>query len=66
MKYNHINMNLFGNNNNNNIDDYSLIPQLVPNISGEKWYNRTKFKVGCFVTFICILSIFIFYIYFYK
>ena len=28
--------------------------------------NQTNFKVGCFVTFICILSIFIFYIYFYK
>lgn len=50
-------MNIFGKN-NNKVDDYTLIPELVPDISVKKWYNQTNVKVGCIVTIICILSIF--------
>ena len=50
-------MNIFGKN-NNKVDDYTLVPELVPDISVKKWYNQTNVKVGCIVTIICILSIF--------
>jgi len=38
-------MNFFGHNNNNNIDDYTLIPELIPIITTEKWYEKSYVKI---------------------
>ena len=57
MKYIHINMNIFGKNNNDKVDDYTLIPELVPIITTEKWYEKSYVKIIFVIVLITGISV---------
>mgnify|MGYP003968861561 CR=1 FL=1 len=54
-------MNLFGKDNNDKTDDYTLIHELMPNLS-IKWYQESWFKIGTVLCITCgLILIFIFF-----
>jgi len=38
-------MNLFGKRNNNDYNEFTIIPELIPIITTEKWYEKSYVKI---------------------